>query len=162
MKKIICLLLCVVLLGSLAGCGEKEGSGKNTITVSEAKGSKGDEVTVTITASDKTPVAAYELNLGFDHTKLELVEYDSSKDFSGKYQGLVLHSDTEGNIKFSGANATTSEEKYQGEMFYATFKIIGEEKETTDLDLIIKFLTTVDQTRYEEDFTAVSGKVTIE
>lgn len=167
MKKIISLLLCVMLLVSIAGCGcgkseAEEGKGENTISVSGAKGSKGDEVIVYVTASDKTPVAAYQMYLSFDEAKLELVEYGLSEKFEKEYHGINLSSDETGKITFAGANATEAEEMYQGEMFFARFSIIGEEKGEVELPLDIEILTSFDEVAHEDEFTAVNGKITIE
>lgn len=171
MKKIICLCMCMLLvvLATGCGCGKKEigstGSkdvDKNSIYVSDAKGSKGDEVIVYISASDKTPVAAYTMTLSFDETKLEMVEYGISDKFEDKYHGMNLSSDAAGMITYAGANATESETMYQGEMFYAKFKIVSEEKGDAELALNLDILTAFDETGHEDEFTAVNGKITIE
>lgn len=168
MKKLICFVMCMLMLACAAGCG-KESSvadnkdvGKNSVYVTDGKGSKGDEVVVYIKATDKTPVAAYTMTLSYDESVLEMVEYGTTDKFEEAYHGMNLSSDDAGVITFAGANATESEEKYQGDLFYAKFKINGEKKGETPLELKIDILSTFDETGHEDEFTAVNGKITIE
>lgn len=171
MKKLICLLMSLILLVCAAGCScrkeiagtESKNVGKNTVYVSDAKGKKGDEVVVKITAGDETPVAAYTLLLKYDETMLEMAEYGTTEEFEKAYKdGINLDSDDAGVISFAGANATESQEKFRGDMFYVKFKIIGETKGDTQLELSLVSLTTYDEVAHVDEFTAVNGKITVE
>lgn len=163
MKRFIALLLGIVMVILLMGCGDREGeAGKNKLVVSSAKASAGEEVIITITASDKTPVSAYELELSFDPTQLELLEYGMSERFEENYHGINLNTDSEGMVKFAGANVNQSEERYQGEMGFAKFKIIGEKGTKVTLPLEIVVLSSFEETGFEDQYTVENGTITIE
>lgn len=165
MKRVVCLLLSAVLVFCAAGCGcgsNQKSVGKNTVYISDAEGKKGDSVTVYITATDKTPVAAYTLILDYDDTVLEMKEYGTTDEFDKAYEhGIDLNSDDSGRLIFAGANATESEERFKGDMFYATFEIIGDTAGDSELSLTLKSLTTYDEVAHVDEYTAVNGKVTV-
>ena len=73
MKKIICMILCVLLLSALAATAFAAGSATITLTPSKAAAAHGEEVTVTVSITEVLNCKAAGIIVSYDTEALELV-----------------------------------------------------------------------------------------
>lgn len=138
-KASICLLLIIIaniLMANLA-----HGATTNPFSVTNAKGKKGDEVTVVISLDKELEFAAADLSLEYDPTKLEYVKYTELELFEASAMNIAKNNSDNGKIAIGYVSNpdTATTKKSPGKMVSVTFKIKSGSNETTNL--VLKCLT---------------------
>lgn len=134
----------------------------NTMEVASETRKTGEEFVVTIEAGENTPVAAYTIELSYDATKLQVVEFGRTETFKEAYTGMCAENDKGGIVIFAGANMNENQQYFTGDMLYVKFKAIGEAGSVSDLKLNVKEAVPFDGGNTAGKFTVKSGTVTIE
>lgn len=142
--------------------GSSEVVSANTMEVTSETKKSGEEFVITIQAGENTPVAAYTMELSYDTTKLQAVEYGRTEAFTKAYTGMCAENDKGGTIVFAGANMNTHQQYYTGDMLYVKFKAIGEAGSVSDVKLNVVEAVPYDGGNAAGEFTVKSGTVTIE
>ena len=138
-KASICLLLIIIaniLMANLA-----HGATTNPFSVTNAKGKKGDVVTVVISLDKELEFAAADLSLEYDPTKLEYVKYTELELFEASAMNIAKNNSDNGKIAIGYVSNpdTATTKKSPGKMVSVTFKIKSGSNETTNL--VLKCLT---------------------
>ncbi len=151
------------------GSAEQEGSGQsgqvvsaNTMEVNSETKKSGEEFVLTIQAGENTPVAAYTMELSYDASKLQVVEYGRTEAFKEAYTGICAENDKGGTVVFAGVNTNQHQQYYTGDMLYVKFKAVGEAGSVSDVKLNVIEAVPYDGENAAGAFTVKSGTVTIE
>lgn len=147
--------------GSNSG-GSGEVVSANTMQIPSETKKSGEEFVLTIQAGENTPVAAYTIELSYDNTKLQVIEYGRTEAFKEAYTGMCAENDKGGTVVFAGANMNQHQQYYTGDMLYVKFKAIGEAGSVTDVKLNVVEAVPYDGGNAAGAFTVKSGTVTIE
>jgi hypothetical protein len=133
----------------------------NTMEVTSQTPKSGEEFEVVVQAGENTPVAAYTIELSYDSTLLQVVEYGRTEAFEAAYTGICAENDKGGTIVFAGVNANQHQQYYTGDMLYVKFKAVGAAGSTADVTLNVVETVPYDGGNTAGNFTAKSGTVTI-
>ena len=138
-KASICLLL--IIIANILMANLVHGATTNPFSVTNAKGKKGDEVTVVISLDKELEFAAADLTLEYDPTKLEYVKYTELELFEASAMNIAKNNSDNGKIAIGYVSNpdTATEKKNPGKMVSITFKIKSGSNETTNL--VLKCLT---------------------
>lgn len=132
-----------------------------TMEVPSETPKKGEEFVITVQAGKGTPVAAYTLELEYDKSKLEVLEYGRTKEFKDAYTGISVENDKGGAVVFTGVNTNAHQQYYGGDMVYVKFKAIGASGSVSDVTLKVKEAVDLAGNDSASSFTVKSGTVTI-
>lgn len=163
-KRIITLVMVMMFaFTGLLGCGSK---GKNVVCVSSDEVKQGEEVTVYLRSNGEIPVAAFGFNVYYNTEELSYVEAGKADDFEKAWAGMDVFNDTEsdGNEKaviFAGVNTNESEGKYKGDLYYITFKAIGEAGTKAELSLDVSALENLAGESFLDECSVENGIITI-
>ena len=138
-KASICLLL--IIIANILMANLVHGATTNPFSVTNAKGKKGDEVTVVISLDKELEFAAADLTLEYDPTKLEYVKYTELELFEASAMNIAKNNSDNGKIAIGYVSNpdTATTKKNPGKMVSITFKIKSGSNETTNL--VLKCLT---------------------
>jgi hypothetical protein len=114
MKKIVCFVLCVLLLGALAAASFAAGSATITLTPSKMNPAHGEEVTFTVSISEVLNCKAAGIVVAYDTEALELV--------SGECLVNAFMSNFDASTG-NGELAFTSGTTLSGDIFRFTFRV---------------------------------------
>lgn len=132
-----------------------------TVELGSAEVEKNAEETIYITASENTPVAAFEFDLIYDPALFEIVEYGFTDDFTGAYSGMYIANDVDGETVFTGVNTDQSEQYYTGTVAYVKVKCLGESGTSGNITLKVPSLSTFDGTNRSGNFEFKGSTITI-
>jgi hypothetical protein len=123
-KKFSCILLAVIAVFQIAITAGAADS--PVITVSEAEGGPGQEVSVTVSFENNPGIAGYKLTLTYDSSRLECIwEYDNDGEIKFPAGGILpvteLNTTQEKKIIIVGHQATNTDSS--GKLFELRFKI---------------------------------------
>lgn len=150
-EKIVALAMSLILIVGIMAL-PVSAAGNAEITVSDASGNIGDEVTVTISFTSNPGVAGFQLTIAYDKSSLKLVKMDEG-DFGGSFTGDASKSDTI--VWYKTSNVTKTCE-------FATlkFKIIGNKTGTYEIGLDGSD-SVINQEYKEVPTTIHKGKITV-
>ncbi|MBR4282736.1 MAG: hypothetical protein IKT35_03375 [Clostridia bacterium] len=136
MKKIICILMCVALLGCLFGCGGEDTKTseyippvQNEFFGKDATGAVGDTVEVIFELGKDTPIAAADFIFEYDSSTLQYVETNQIYKFQSGY--VMGNSPEAGKAKV--ALVTLDPARDGGDLFSVNFKILKECKDGSEI-----------------------------
>lgn len=134
-KASICLLL--IIIANILMANLVHAATTNPFSVTNAKGKKGDEVTVVISLDKELEFAAADLSLEYDPTKLEYVKYTELELFEASAMNIAKNNSDNGKIAIGYVSNpdTATTKKKPGKMVSITFKIKSGSNETTNLVL---------------------------
>ena len=134
-KASICILLIIIV--SVFMTNLVHGATTNPFSVTNAKGKKGDEVTVVISLDKELEFAAADLSLEYDPTKLEYVKYTELELFEASAMNIAKNNSDNGKIAIGYVSNpdTATTKKSPGKMVSVTFRIKSGSNETTNLVL---------------------------
>ncbi len=134
-KASICILL--IIIASVFMTNLVHGATTNPFSVTNAKGKKGDEVTVVISLDKELEFAAADLSLEYDTTILEYVKYTELELFEASAMNIAKNNSDNGKIAIGYVSNpdTATTKKSPGKMVSVTFKIKSGSNETTNLVL---------------------------
>ena len=134
-KASICILL--IIIASVFMTNLVHGATTNPFSVTNAKGKKGDEVTVVISLDKELEFAAADLSLEYDPTKLEYVKYTELELFEASAMNIAKNNSDNGKIAIGYVSNpdTATTKKSPGKMVSVTFRIKSGSNETTNLVL---------------------------
>ena len=139
-KGIKTCLLVIVIICIL--CTNVKAADTSVFSITDVKGSKGEEVTIYINLDKELDFASADLVLEYDTSKLEYVKYTELNVLKESAMHIVKNNSDTGKIAIgyvSNPNTATSK-KSPGQMLSLTFKIISDESNSIKLDLKCKSL----------------------
>ena len=109
----------------------------NIFSMTNATGSKGDEVILYINLDKELEFASADIVIEYDTSKLEFVKYDELDIFKKSAMNIVKNNSDTGKIAIGYVSNpdTTSLLKSPGQMLSITFRIKGDEGDTIKLNL---------------------------
>ena len=136
-KASICLLL--IIIANILMANLVHGATTNPFSVTNAKGKKGDEVTVVISLDKELEFAAADLTLEYDPTKLEYVKYTELELFEASAMNIAKNNSDNGKIAIGYVSNPESNDltKNPGKMLSITFKILTSKEENANLKLSV-------------------------
>lgn len=132
-----------------------------TVELGSAEVEKNSEEIIYITASENTPVAAFEFDLVYDTALFEILEYGFTDDFTNAYSGMYIANDVGGETVFTGINTDQSEQYYSGPIAYVKVKCLGESGTSGNISLEVPSLSTYDGTNRSGNFEFKGSTITI-
>ncbi len=135
----ICLLVIVIIC---ILCTNVKATDTSVFSITDAKGSKGEEVTIYINLDKELDFASADLVLEYDTSKLEYVKYTELNVLKESAMHIVKNNSDTGKIAIgyvSNPNTATVK-KNPGQILSLTFKIISDESNRIKLDLKCKSL----------------------
>lgn len=159
------VLLLVVLSALIAGCGcGKEETNGISVTSGEVK--QGEEITVYIHAAEEIPVSVYGIDVYYNPDELTFKECGLAPEYEEAWHGLEVSNDKaveegKNSVIFAGVNTSSSEGRYQGNLYYITYTATGESGTKAELTLDITVLEDLEGNDYLEEYTLKNGTITI-
>ena len=136
MKKVIKICVMIVFCICIFAKGVYAAD-SNIFSMTNATGSKGDEVILYINLDKELEFASADIVLEYDTSKLEYVEYDELDILKKSAMNIVKNNSDTGKIAIGYVSNpdTTSLVKSPGQMLSITFRIKGDEGDTIKLNL---------------------------
>ena len=130
----ICLL---IIIGICCMFGSVNAVNSNVFNITDATGSKGEEVTVSISLNQELEFASADLVVEYDTSKLEYVKYTELDILQKSAMSIVKNNADTGKIAIGYVSNPDKNDltKKPGQMLSITFKIISDKEETTELKL---------------------------
>ena len=134
-KKISIIILLIVLLLSI--CTKVKAADDNIFSITDAEGSKDDEVTLYINLDKELEFASADLVLEYDTSKLEYVKYTELDIFKESAMNIVKNNSDTGKIAIGYVSNPNSQDlnKSPGQMLSITFKIKSNISEVVSVNL---------------------------
>lgn len=134
-KKISIIILLIVLL--LSVCTKVKAADDNIFSITDAEGSKDDEVTLYINLDKELEFASADLVLEYDTSKLEYVKYTELDIFKESAMNIVKNNSDTGKIAIGYVSNPNSQDlnKSPGQMLSITFKIKSNISEVVSVSL---------------------------
>ena len=138
MKKIIKILFLFFVVGYIFSI-DVNAADSNIFSVTEATGSKGEEVTIYINLDKKLEFASADLVLEYDKTKLEFVKYEELDVLKQSAMNIVKDNSDTGKIAIGYVSNPESNDltKNPGKMLSITFRILTSKEENANLKLSV-------------------------
>lgn len=138
MKKIIKILFLFFIVSYIFSI-DVNAADSNIFSVTEATGSKGEEVTIYINLDKKLEFASADLVLEYDKTKLEFVKYEELEVLKQAAMNIVKDNSDTGKIAIGYVSNPESNDltKNPGKMLSITFKILTSKEENANLKLSV-------------------------
>lgn len=151
--KILSVLVCLGLILALSGC---QGEASVTVAGGQITATPGGEVTVPITITADSKVAAADVLVRFDDKKLAYMGYDDSDVFDPDMKVGNLEAEN----RFHYTLATLNSYTEAGTVFSLTFRVADDAKGT--IPLKIEVPTLVDADHNVLSCKIEHGKITVE
>ncbi len=138
MKKIIKLFFLITMAICIIGVNTSvKAADSNIFSITNATGSKDEEVTVYISLEQQLEFAAADLVIEYDPLKLEYVKYTELEIFKKSAMNIVKDNADTGKIAIGYVSNPTAADltKQPGQMLSITFKIKSDSEETIKLNL---------------------------
>lgn len=134
-KKLISINLILLVLFLLSNTSNAAGA--NAFTMTNGRGSYGQEVAITIKLNQQMEFANCDLTLEYDNSKIEYVRYNNLDIFKKSAMHIVENNSNNGKIAigYVASPESTNQVINPGDMLSLTFKIKSNVSETTRLSL---------------------------
>ena len=142
-------------------CGSVNAADLNAFSITDATGSKGEEVTVYISLNQELEFASADLVLEYDTSKLEYVKYTELNIFEKSAMNIVKNNTDTGKIAIGYVSNPDKDAltKSPGQMLSITFKILSNKEENTELNL--KFASLKKDSGENIDVSDIKSKIKI-
>ena len=126
-----------IIIGMCFILGTVNAANLNVFGMTDAIGSKDEEVTIYISLNQELEFASADLVVEYDTSKLEYVKYTELDIFEKSAMNIVKNNTDTGKVAIGYVSNPDSSSltKSPGQMLSITFKIISDKEETTELKL---------------------------
>lgn len=138
MKKTIKLFFLITMVICIIGVStDVKAADSNIFSITNATGTKDEEVTVYISLEQQLEFASADLIIEYDPSKLEYIKYTELEIFKKSAMNIVKNNTDTGKIAIGYVSNPTASDltKQPGQMLSITFKIKSNSEETIKLNL---------------------------